>query len=42
MNASDLYVVTTVFNARRWKSRYKLYRDFEKYVQDSGAKLLTV
>lgn len=37
-----LYVVTAVFNPWRYKSRIKLYRDFEKYVNDSGAKLVTV
>lgn len=37
-----LYVVTAVFNPMRYKSRIKLYREFEKYVRDSGAILLTV
>lgn len=37
-----LYVVTAVFNPHRYKTRIKLYKDFEKYVNDSGAKLLTV
>jgi hypothetical protein len=37
-----LYVVTAVFNPQRYQSRIKLYRQFEKYVADSGAKLMTV
>lgn len=37
-----LHVVTTVFNPWRYNSRIKLYRDFEKYVNDSGAKLTTI
>ena len=37
-----LYVVTAVFNPQRYQSRIKLYRNFEKYVNDSGAKLITV
>lgn len=38
----QLYVVTCVFNPRRFASRYTLYRAFEKMVADGGAKLLTV
>jgi hypothetical protein len=41
MNHS-LYVITPVFNPRQFQSRYRLYRDFEKHVADSGAILLTV
>ena len=37
----DLWVVTAVFNPWRYKSRVDLYRKFEKYVADSGAKLVT-
>lgn len=37
-----LYVVTAVFNPCRYRSRIKLYWEFEKYVRDCGAKLLTV
>lgn len=37
-----LYVVTTVFNPQRYRSRWKLYKEFEKYILDSGAHLLTV
>jgi hypothetical protein len=41
--ASDkLHVIAVVSNPRRYESRYKLYRTFEKYVQDSGATLYTV
>jgi hypothetical protein len=36
-----LYVVTSVFNPLRYQSRIRLYRDFEKYVRDSGAILYT-
>jgi hypothetical protein len=39
---TTLYVVTPVFNPWRYKSRIKLYREFEKYVKDSGAKLITI
>lgn len=37
-----LFVISTVFNPRRFESRYKLYKNFAKWVKDSGAKLLTV
>lgn len=37
-----LYVITTVFNPVRFKSRYKLYQRFATYVRDSGAVLVTV
>lgn len=37
-----LYVVTAVFNPRRFESRARLYRHFAKYVVDSGARLITV
>lgn len=37
-----LYVITAVFNPWRYKSRIKLYRDFEQYVAAAGAKLVTV
>lgn len=36
-----LYVVTTVFNPRRFKTRTRLYHNFAKWVKDSGAKLIT-
>jgi hypothetical protein len=37
-----LYVVTAISNPVRFKSRYALYRDFAKYIADSGAELITV
>lgn len=39
---SPLYVVTCISNPRRFRSRYDLYRKFEKYVKDSGAILVTI
>lgn len=38
----QLHVVTVIFNPRRFLSRYRLYRTFEKQVADAGAKLMTV
>jgi hypothetical protein len=37
-----LYVVATLFNATRWRSRWKLFQRFRKHVLDSGAKLCIV
>jgi len=37
-----LYVLTSVFNATRYRSRWKLYQDFVKMVEESGSILLTV
>lgn len=37
-----LHVVTTVFNPMRYKTRYKLFKDFEKHMADSGANLYVV
>lgn len=37
-----LYVVTSVFDPRRFHSRYKLYKNFAKHIEDGGAQLLTV
>ena len=37
-----LYVVTPIINPFRYQSRYRLYRDFEKRVNDAGAVLYTV
>jgi glycosyltransferase involved in cell wall biosynthesis len=37
-----LHVITTVFNSPRYRSRWKLYEDFEKRVLEAGAKLTTV
>jgi len=39
---APLYVVTSIFNSARFKSRYKLYRDFAAYVKQSGAILVTI
>jgi len=39
---SPLYVVTCISNPKRYRSRYDLYRRFEKYVKDSGAILITI
>jgi hypothetical protein len=39
---SELHVVTCVVNPQRYKSRYKLYKEFEKRVLDAGARLTTV
>ena len=38
----NLYVVTCVSNPVRYSSRYKLYKDFEKRIQATGAILYTV
>ena len=37
-----LYVVTTVFNSPRFRSRLKLYQDFALHVERHGGKLITV
>lgn len=37
-----LYVVTTIFNATRYRSRWRLYEDFAKHVAEAGAVLYTV
>ena len=42
MRADLLHVVTAIANPIRWKSRIKLYNDFEQHVLDSGAKLTVV
>jgi hypothetical protein len=39
---APLYVVTCVSNPKRYRSRYHLYRRFEKYVADAGAILYTI
>jgi hypothetical protein len=38
----NLYVVTCVSNPVRYTTRYNLYKDFAKRVQDAGATLITV
>lgn len=40
--SSPLYIVTVVFNAARWRTRWKLYQDFAKRVAESHAILYTV
>ncbi len=42
MRSDLLYVVTCVSNPKRNKSRYELYKRFEKHVLDAGAKLYTI
>lgn len=37
-----LYVVTTVFNATRWRSRWRHYQDFAKRCDEARVKLYTV
>jgi hypothetical protein len=37
-----LYVIAPVFNATRYRSRWRLYQDFAKRVAASGATLITV
>lgn len=39
---APLYVVTSITNPARYRIRYHLYRQFEKYIKDSGAILYTV
>lgn len=39
---APLYVVTSITNPARFRSRYHLYRQFEKYIRDSGAILYTI
>lgn len=39
---TKLYVVSPIINPCRYRSRYKLYQDYEKMVADSGAELYTV
>jgi hypothetical protein len=40
--ATGFYIIATIFNPARYKSRYKLYYDFQKHVTDAGASLVTV
>src|SRR6266436_5463073 len=39
---NPLYVITTCFNSPRYRSRWKLYEDFELHCQHAGAILYTV
>jgi hypothetical protein len=38
----NLYVITPIFNPFNFKSRYRLYRHFERHMAESGVKLLTI
>lgn len=38
----NFYVITMISNPIRFKSRYELYKKFEKMVLDAGAKLYTI
>jgi hypothetical protein len=42
MRAELLHVVTAISNPARWKSRIRLYKDFEQHMLDSGVKLTVV
>lgn len=37
-----LYVVTCIYNPLNFKSRYELYNKFKKYIENSGAVLITI
>jgi hypothetical protein len=39
---APLYVVAPIINPSRYRARYSLYRDFEKYITNAGAILYTV
>jgi hypothetical protein len=39
---APLYVVTPIINPSRYRSRFSLYRNFERYITDTGAILYTV
>jgi hypothetical protein len=39
---AKLYVITSISNPARYKSRYNLYRNFEKMVNDAGGVLYTI
>lgn len=40
--SETLYIITPIFNPRKFASRIKLYHQFAKYVESFGAKLITV
>lgn len=42
MTCDKLYVITAIFNPWRYNSRSKLYYDFKKHIEDSGAELVTI
>jgi hypothetical protein len=37
-----LYVITPIFNPIRYRARWKHYKNFERYIIDSGAHLVTI
>ena len=39
---NDVHVITSIFNPMRYRTRYKLYQDFVRMVEASGATLWTV
>lgn len=38
----QLYVIAVISNPARFESRYRLYRDFEQHMKESGVTLITV
>ena len=42
MHAHALHVVTAIANPLRWRSRLRLYREFERHMLDSGVQLTVV
>ena len=42
MQSEKLYVITTIFNPIGYNSRYTLYNKFKKYIEYSGAELVTI
>ncbi|HEX3727768.1 MAG TPA: hypothetical protein VHV08_16060 [Pirellulales bacterium] len=42
LSHAPLYVVTSVFNPVRYRSRWRLYQDFARHIEASGAILYTV
>lgn len=39
---SELYVITAIFNPKRFRSRWKHYKNFEQHIINSGANLVTI
>lgn len=42
MSEKCLYVITPIFNPFGFKSRYRLYANFAKHMEESGVKLFTI
>lgn len=42
IDLKNFYVVTCISNTQRYKSRYHLYRQFAKHMQDSNVNLFTI